>query len=121
MSAKTPGQLNYEAFQAARWPHDPGTGWTHPAAAKARPAWEAAAQAVLNDAFPGLRREIAELRAERDGYRIALERIADGSRNRDGMMGCASRALAEHPGPEVIATAGTEHLAALIAEGGRHA
>jgi hypothetical protein len=45
-------------------------------------------------------RALATLAAERNQYRIALERIADGSRNRDGMMGCASRALAEHPEPQ---------------------
>jgi hypothetical protein len=46
--------------------------------------WGNVAQAVLNDAFPGLkrelaetRRELAEARAERDRYRKWLEAIAE--------------------------------------------
>jgi hypothetical protein len=45
-------------------------------------------------------RTLAVLAAERNQYRTALERIADGSRSRITMMGCANRALAEHPQPE---------------------
>lgn len=80
MTAKTPGQVNYEAFQAARYPGVPGGGWSHPAAAKARPAWEKSAQAVIGHAElthdedlkrerDELRLQLAELRAERDRYR----------------------------------------------------
>lgn len=65
VTARTPGQVAYEAFGAARWPGDPGmvTAWTHPAVDAARASWEAGAQAVLNDAFPGLRKELDDTRA----------------------------------------------------------
>jgi hypothetical protein len=52
----TLGQIGYETFQAARWPNDPGTGWDHPAAAKARPAWEAAGATVGAHAIARLER-----------------------------------------------------------------
>ena len=43
----TPGQVNFEAFQAARWPGaDPVPYW-HPAMGRSREAWEKAAAEVL--------------------------------------------------------------------------
>jgi len=65
-------------------------------------------RAILNDTAlgrtPQAAPELASVTAERDRFRIALERIADGSRNRDGMMGCAGRALAgaARSGPQPV-------------------
>lgn len=50
MSAATPGQAAFEAFQAsraARLPMMPVTAWTHPAVTHARKDWETAAQAAI--------------------------------------------------------------------------
>jgi nucleotide-binding universal stress UspA family protein len=70
MTAKTPGQRAYEAYWARCGETEPNaltadwerlSGWQ-------QESWEAAAQAVLNDAFPGLKRELREAKelAKRD-------------------------------------------------------
>ena len=66
MSDATPGQRAYEAWQDVQdpewkipWDSDGGFTLTD----ETRAAFEAAAQAVLNDAFPGLKRELGEARA----------------------------------------------------------
>lgn len=58
----TPAQAARDAF----WVLYPGTGPIPEA------VWEATAQAVLNQAFPGLRAEIADLKRQRDDYRSRL-------------------------------------------------
>lgn len=62
MSGKTFGQTAREARQHAILD-----------GADDAAAWEAGTQAVLNDAFPGLRAEIAELDGERKAWRATAE------------------------------------------------
>ena len=62
----TPGQRAYEAHAAMVVPRP--WRWDQ-LDDKLRAAWDAAAQAVLNDAFPGLKRELAEAQARLDTSR----------------------------------------------------
>ncbi len=80
--AATPGQRAYEARIVARRtrllcagesaaPEPPA--W-HQAGAE-HADWDAVVQAILGDAFPGLKRDLAEARRERDEARAALSLI----------------------------------------------
>jgi len=73
-AAATPGQAAYEA--APELDDSPVPGWGNFGPDR-RAAWEAAAQAVLNGAFPGLKRELAEARAKLAKALAANQRWAE--------------------------------------------
>jgi hypothetical protein len=66
----TPGQLVYEAF-ADQFPGETWGPWENVSALPMgeRHGWEKVAQAVLNDAFPGLREQVRLAREDRDQLR----------------------------------------------------
>lgn len=85
MTAKTPAQLACESFWAAvrrqnggqdagDWP---GNAWDWAHERNSREAWAEAAQAVLNDAFPGLREQVRLARTDRDQLRKRMLDLAD--------------------------------------------
>jgi hypothetical protein len=95
MSGKTAGQAAYEAgvrvmldgdIAADRVPDEgPDFAWDAIGSLE-RDSWEAAAQAVLNDAFPGLREQVRLAREDRDQLR---KQVLDLAADLDGR--CATR------------------------------
>jgi hypothetical protein len=114
MPDATPGQAAYEAHAAMvvprpwRWDQLDG---------KLRAAWEAAAQAVLNDAFPGLKRQLAEARADRSHLQAQATALAGALRKADAELQEIHDALtAAWPGKELTEDTGALLVAALVAE-----
>jgi hypothetical protein len=100
VSGKTPGRVNFEAYDQAHGVRSPST-WDYLGSIE-RAGFDAGAQAVLDQAFPGLRRQLDEAREQvrlarqdRDQLRKAVLDLAADLENSAAITAPSAKSRAE--------------------------